>query len=176
MDTETGLTAAFTAYAAGRLFDCLANIERCVGLLTVDQVWHRPNEVSNSIGNLALHLTGNVTQWTIAGLGGETFDRDRPSEFAERGPLPVEAVLPPLRGTVERACEVIERLDTASLTREYPIQGRTVTGLATVFHVVEHFSFHTGQVVSMTKLFTARDLSLYDPQGRGIDPLRGGSV
>lgn len=176
MPHDEALTRAFTAYATGRLLDCLANIERCAGLLSADQIWNRPNEVSNSVGNLALHLTGNVRQWIVAGLGGEPFDRDRPAEFAERGPLPLDSVLPPLRRTVERACEVIERLTPESLCREYPIQGRTVTGLATAFHVVEHFSFHTGQVVSTTKLLTDRDLSLYDPQGRRIDPLPPGSV
>ena len=174
--TSSALTSAFTSYATGRLLDCLANIERCAGLLTVEQIWTRPNEVSNSVGNLALHLTGNVTQWIAAGLGGEAFDRDRPSEFAERGPLPIDQALPPLRQAVERACAIIEGLTPESLARDYPIQGRTVTGLAAVFHVVEHFSFHTGQIVSTTKLLTGRDLSLYDPQGRRIGELKGGSV
>lgn len=176
MTIDATLTHAFTAYATGRLLDCLANAERCVGLLTVEQVWHRPNDVSNAIGNLALHLTGNVTQWILEGLGGEPYDRNRPAEFAERGPLPAEVVLPPLREAVERACGVIKRLTPESLVREYLIQGRIVTGLAATFHVVEHFSFHTGQIVSTTKLLTGRDLSLYDPQGRRIGPLGGGSV
>ena len=64
----------------------------------------------------------------------------------------------------------------SALLCEHPIQGRTVTGLAAVYHAVEHFSFHTGQIVSTTKLLTGRDLSLYDPQGRRVAPLRGGSV
>jgi uncharacterized damage-inducible protein DinB len=170
------LTPAFTRYATGRLDDCLANIERCVGLLTVEQLWERPNEVSNPVGNLVLHLTGNVRQWIVGGLGGEEFDRDRPGEFAERGPLTMDQVLPPLRATVESACRVIEKLDAESLVQEFVIQGRTVTGLAAVFHVVEHFSFHTGQVVSTTKLLTGRDLSLYDAEGRRIEPLPGSSV
>jgi uncharacterized damage-inducible protein DinB len=175
-DQSVMLAAAFAAYATGRLHDCLANVERCAGLLTVEQVWHRPNEVSNSVGNLILHLAGNVRQWILKGLAGEPFDRDRPREFAERGPLPTEQILPPLRQTVERACDAIASLSPEALLREYPIQGRTVTGLAAVFHVVEHFSFHAGQVVSTTKLLTGRDLSLYDPQGQRIGPLRGGSV
>lgn len=170
------LPSAFTGYATGRLQDCLANIERCVGLLTVEQTWQRPNDVSNSVGNLVLHLTGNVRQWIVSGLGGEPFDRDRPAEFAERGPLPTEEIRAGLRNVVRRANEIIGGLSSTALEREYSIQGRTVTGVAAVFHVVEHFSFHTGQIVSMTKLFTGRDLSLYDPQGQRIDRLEGGSV
>jgi len=170
------LSSAFTAYATGRLDDCLANIERCVGLLTLEQTWQRPNEVSNSVGNLVLHLTGNVRQWIVAGIGGEPFDRNRPAEFAERGPLPQEEMLAALRGVVTRANDVIGSLNASELERAYPIQGRIVTGVAAVFHVVEHFSFHTGQIVSMTKLFTGRDLSLYDARGMRIDTLKGGSV
>jgi uncharacterized damage-inducible protein DinB len=170
------LRSAFTSYATSRLDDCLANIERCVGLLTVEQTWQRPNDVSNSVGNLVLHLTGNVRQWVIAGIGGEPFQRDRPAEFAERGPLPQAQILAGLRDVVVRADQVIAGLSAADLEQEYSIQGRTVTGIAAVFHVVEHFSFHTGQIVSMTKLFTGRDLSLYDPQGMRIDRLKGGSV
>lgn len=176
MNDSQPLSEAFNDYATGRLEDCLANIERCVGLLTVEQIWQRPNDVSNSIGNLVLHLTGNVRQWIVAGLGGEEFDRDRPAEFSQRDPLPVAAILPPLRSTVEAACAVIRKMNTDSLAREYTIQYRAVPGLAAVFHVVEHFSFHTGQIVSTTKLWTGRDLSLYDAQGRRIEPLKGGSV
>lgn len=173
---ESLLTSAFTAYATGRLVDCLANIERCVRLLTVEQAWQRPNDVSNSVGNLVLHLNGNVRQWIIAGLGGEPFVRDRPAEFAARGPLPSDEILTRLRESILRANQSIAELDAAQLSRDYDIQGRTVTGLAATFHVVEHFSFHTGQIVSMTKLFTGQDLSLYDPQGQRIGTLEGGSV
>jgi uncharacterized damage-inducible protein DinB len=172
----TFIASAFTGYATGRLDDCLSNIERCVGLLTLEQVWRRPNDVSNSVGNLVLHLTGNVTQWINAGLGGDRFDRDRPAEFSQRDPIPVENILPPLRKAMSRACDLIEALTPEELARDYPVQGRTVTGLAAVFHVVEHLSFHTGQIVSTTKLFTGRDLSLYDPQGQRTAPLRGRSV
>lgn len=145
MSHDHALVDAFNAYAVGRLQDCLENIKRCTDLLTRDQIWQRPNEVSNSIGNLVLHLTGNVRQWIVSGLGEEHFDRNRPAEFAERGPLPTDQILTPLREAVAQAVTIIGNLSPESLARNYSIQGRTVTGLAATFHVVEHFSFHTGQ-------------------------------
>ena len=150
------LTAEFTHYAATKLADSLAQIERCLHLLTVEQIWQRPNEVSNSIGNLVLHLTGNVRQWILAGLGGEAFDRDRPTEFARREPLPAGEIGGRLRSTVEAACRVIRGLTADDLARTVSIQDYEISALAAVFHVVEHFSLHTGQIVYAAKLHLNR--------------------
>lgn len=172
MPTPT-LATQFTAFAADKLEDSLANIRRCVELLDDEGVWWRPNEVSNSIGNLLLHLTGNVRQWIVAGLGGETFDRDRPAEFSDHGSRPVDEIVADLADVVTRAATVIRSLDEPALVAVRAVQYREVTGTAIVFHVVEHFSLHTGQIVSTTKLRLNRDLSLYDPEGRrltGADP------
>ena len=165
-----GLTAVFVDYAIAQLRDSLWNIERCVGLLSTEQLWKPPNTFSNSIGNLVLHLTGNVRQWILDGLTGTSSDRDRPAEFAACELLPATVILPPLQATVADACTVLAALSMDDLHRSVPIQGRTVAGLVAVFHVVEHFSFHTGQIVLVTKLLTNRDLSLYDPQGKRIVP------
>ena len=159
----------FCNYARNKLADNLAQIERCAGLLTDEQLWSRPNDVSNSIANLILHLTGNVRQWIVAGIGGETFDRDRPSEFACRDIRPAAEILPPLRETVSRACQIIESLTAERLAEATAIQGYEVSVTAAVFHVVEHFSLHTGQIVYQTKILTGQDLSLYDPQGKRLD-------
>jgi uncharacterized damage-inducible protein DinB len=164
----------FCTYAATRLRDGLKQIEKCLSLLTVEQVWTRPNEVSNSIGNLVLHLTGNVRQWIIASIGDEPFQRDRPAEFAQRASLPKEQIVPPLQQTVARAAEVIVGLSAARLLARVTIQGYDVTVLAAVFHVVEHFSLHTGQIVYQTKILTGLDLSLYDAQGQRIDGRQAG--
>ncbi len=157
---------AVTAFATDKLTQQRRQITRCLRLLDDQQIWHRANAHCNSIGNLVLHLSGNVRQWINAGLGGQPFRRDRPAEFAERGPLPPDALLTRLTETVHAAAAVIGRLDAAALEQRYTIQGYEVTGVVALFHVVEHFSLHTGQIVHITKTFCDADLSLYDEQGR----------
>src|SRR5689334_18109177 len=104
------LQSEFCTYGATKLRDNLRTIEKCLSLLTVDQVWTRPNAVSNAIGNLVLHLRGNVQQWIVAGIGGQDFARDRPAEFAQRDALPIDQILPPLQTTVDYAANVISGL------------------------------------------------------------------
>lgn len=171
---STILRDEFCHYAATKLRDGLLQIEKCLALLSVAQVWNRPNDVSNAVGNLVLHLTGNVRQWVVQSIGGVDFTRDRASEFAQREPLLKDEILPPLRETVEQACQVIEGLSPERLRERVIIQGYDVSILAAVFHVVEHFSLHTGQIIYQTKLLTGLDLSLYDTQGKRLDGRRQG--
>lgn len=167
MDTHA-LLSEFAQAVCRKLRQDLDQIARCVALLDAEQLWQRENTHCNSVGNLLLHLTGNVRQWILHGLGGEAFDRDRPGEFAARGPLPVEAALGPLTETVKRAIALIGALPPADFAQRRAIQGYDVTTLLAVFHVAEHFSFHTGQIVHMTKALRDVDLSLYDEQGRRL--------
>lgn len=136
----------------------LPHIVECLQHLSEEEIWWRPNSASNSAGNLVLHLCGNVRQWIIAGLGGAEDKRERDREFAERGPIPRQALITQLRRTIRDACRVIARLSDESLTRKYTIQGYHVTGLDAAFHVAEHFGYHTGQIIYITKLKRARDL------------------
>ena len=159
------LADEFVDYARRKLREHAEQIARCARLLHETEIWHRTNAHTNSVGNLILHLTGNVRQWIVAGLGGETFVRDRPAEFAERGPRPTAEILGELQAVVERALEVLARLDVRALEARYSIQGYDVSGAAAVFHVVEHFSGHTAQIVHITKLLKDVDLSLYDAAG-----------
>lgn len=165
----------FCDYAQTRLNDNLRQIEKCLSLLSIEQVWTRPNDVSNAIGNLVLHLNGNVRQWIVASIGGVPFERNRPAEFAQREPLSSDAILPPLQQTLQEANAVIEKLDKERLGQRTTVQGYNVSVLAAVFHVVEHFSLHTGQIVYQTKILTGLDLSLYDAQGRRIDGRTAGT-
>jgi uncharacterized damage-inducible protein DinB len=137
----------------------LPRIERCLKELSEEQIWWRRNDASNSVGNLALHLAGNVRQWIVSGLGGAPDSRRRGEEFAERGPVPRDRLELVLRRAVGDACKVLRRLQAKDLMRSYQIQGLRVSGLNATLHVVEHFAFHTGQIVFVTKQLAGRDLA-----------------
>lgn len=163
------LAREFVGYASQKLGQHLAQVERCVGLLEPGEVWHRVNAHTNSVGNLVLHLAGNVRQWILGGVGGAPQHRDRPAEFAARGPQPGTDALADLSAVVRRALEIIAGLDAAGLAGRRRIQGYDVSVLTAVFHVVEHFAGHAAQIVHMTKALRDVDLSLYDAQGRRLD-------
>ena len=164
MSPETG--GAFLAEARRHLReDYLPKIERCLGRLTDEQVWWRASERSNSVGNLLLHLEGNLRQWVVSGAGGAEEARVRDREFAERQQLSREILLASLRATVEEADEALARLDPAALLETGRVQGLDVTLLAAVFHAVEHFSMHTGQIILLTKMLADEDLAFYDFSG-----------
>jgi uncharacterized damage-inducible protein DinB len=133
-------------------------IDRCLSLLTEEEIWWRPNAASNSAGNLVLHLCGNVRQWIISGLGGAPDVRVRDKEFSERGPIPRRALVARLRATVAEARRVLNRLSAEALRRKYTIQGYRVTGMVAAAHVYEHFSHHAGQIIYITKMKRGRKL------------------
>ena len=125
--------------------------------------------------NLLLHLRGNITQWLLGGIGGRSFIRDRRAEFARRGALPTKDLMDGLAQTVDEACLVLRSATAADLARAHTIQGYAVTGIAAVMHAVEHFAFHTGQIVTTTKWLLDVDLSLYDAEGHRLDERREGT-
>jgi uncharacterized damage-inducible protein DinB len=136
----------------------LPRIEACLRALSPEQIWWRANPASNSAGNLALHLEGNVRQWIVSGLGGSPDHRRRKVEFSERGPIPRRVLLARVRKAVVEADRVLQKLDGAALERTYSIQGFRVSGVEVVFHVAEHFSHHAGQIILLTKLLGGKDL------------------
>jgi uncharacterized damage-inducible protein DinB len=168
-DATDGLARDLLDHSAERLTHYLGQIERCAGLLTTEQLWNRPNAHVNSVANLILHLTGNVRQWILGGVGGEMVERDRPAEFAARDGRPASEVVPPLRDAVERAIATMRGLDALRLAEPRTIQGYPVRVGVAVLHVVEHFAYHAGQIVHATKWLADVDLSLYDAQGRRLD-------
>jgi len=173
MRKATSLSRQFLARAEHTLLrHHLPRIESCLKLLSAEEIWWRPNAASNSVGNLALHLAGNVRQWIVSGLGGAADVRRRDQEFTERGPVPRAQLVTSLRRTVLEACRVLRRLSDADLARTYSIQKFRVTGLGTVLHVVEHFAFHSGQIIFITKQVRGRDLAFTHLPGERRRPVR----
>jgi len=140
--------------------DFLPKIERCLELLSDQQIWWRANPQSNSIGNLLLHLSGNVRQWIVSGIGGMIDARDRDAEFAARAIIPRHELLGKLKQTLSEADNALAKFDSGRLLERMHVQGCDVTALEAILHVVEHFSMHTGQIILLTKLITAQDLKL----------------
>ncbi len=141
--------------------DFLPKIRSCLSLLDDAEIWWRPNQHSNSIGNLILHLSGNVRQWIVSGLGGAPDERLRDAEFKARGGMTRSELLRQLEATLEEAVTTLQGLDPDSLERTFQVQAYEVTGLQAIFHVVEHFSYHTGQILFITKQLEDVDLGFY---------------
>lgn len=151
----------FLHYAVAKLLQLTDRIEACLEQLTVEQIWARGSESENAIGNLVLHLNGNVRQWILSNLGGEPDTRVRDSEFAARSGAAASDLAHMLKDTAQRAASTISNLTTGQLTAMYSIQKYEVSGVDVVFHVVEHFSQHTGQIIFATKMLTGTDAGFY---------------
>jgi hypothetical protein len=158
--TDGRIAKLFLAAARNDVARYLGRTIRCLRLLTEEEIWWRPNAASNSAGNLVLHLSGNLRQWIISGLGGAPYVRVRAEEFSARRVLPRRVLVAQLTETVREACRVLRRLPPEALTRKYRIQGFRVTGLAAVAHVYFHFAHHAGQIIYLTKFKRGRDLRL----------------
>lgn len=170
MTVETNLAPLFVEYSRSKLLDQYwPRLRTVVTPLSDEQVWWRPNPASNSIGNLLLHLNGNVYQWLVASFKKLPDDRNRPVEFNERRRLPLREMLANLESTMREASRVFEHLTAADLAATWQIQGYTVTGLAAVYQVVEHFGMHYGQILYVTKAMRGEDFGFYrelDQTGR----------
>ncbi len=150
----------FVKYAADKLEQYCSRIEICVDKLTPEQIWMRGTDHSNAIGNLVLHLNGNVRQWILHGVGGSQDDRQRDAEFAARE-FDVDGLKLRLRSTVDEAAALIRSLPASRLSGEFSVQNYNVTVLEAIMHVVEHFSGHTAQIIFITKFVTGEDLGFY---------------
>jgi len=144
-----------------RLNQLASRIDDCLGRLDDGQVWFRGGENQNAVGNLVLHLAGNVRQWIVSGVGGSPDLRERDAEFGARGGAGVQELRERLGSTVCEAAAVIAGVPPARLADRLRIQGYDVTVLEAIYHVVEHFAQHTGQIVFATKAATGEDLGYY---------------
>lgn len=151
----------FLDCSARRLRQTCRRIEDCLARLSDDQIWTRGAENENAVGNLVLHLGGNVRQWILGGVGGQPDLRRRDAEFAARSGLAGGTLAQQLRDTVAEAIGVIEALAPARLTEKILVQNYDLSVLEAIYHVVEHFSGHAGQIIFATKLLTGEDLGFY---------------
>ncbi|WP_378174557.1 DinB family protein [Aquimarina sp. SS2-1] len=148
-----------------RLDESVRMITISLEQLSEDHIWKRFNESSNSIGNLILHLCGNITQYAIASLGNQEDKRDRDVEFKASDGFSKAQLLSKLKNTVEQAKTTLLDCSFSELMRKREVQGFSFSGIGIAIHVTEHLSYHTGQIAFWTKQLKNKDLGFYD----GID-------
>lgn len=149
------------------LEESIPRLRKCLEKMTSKQIWYRPNTHTVSAGNLVLHLCGNVRQWLISGLGGNPDQRIRQREFDEKGPIATKELLQMLDELALKIDQVLTSLPQADLTATRKIQGFEVNGVSILVHVVEHFSYHVGQVTFMVKSRLGVDMGYY--RGKDLD-------
>lgn len=160
--SDQSLATLFLEFSRTKLLDQYwPRLRETVESLTDEQIWWRPNPACNSVGNLILHLNGNVGQWLVASFAKGEDTRNRPAEFAERRRIPGKDLLERLRLTLEDAATVLAHLTPDELATTYKIQGYTVSGLSAVYQVVEHFGLHYGQILYIAKSLRGEDLGFY---------------
>jgi uncharacterized damage-inducible protein DinB len=137
-----------------KIITCLKELEEA-------ETWKRPNQNSNSVGNIILHLCGNIRQYAISSLGQIEDIRERDKEFSADGGYSKSELLKKLTDTVEQAKNIIKNSSEAELLRKRQVQGFTHSGVGIIVHVTEHYSYHTGQIIFWTKLLRDKDLGFY---------------
>jgi uncharacterized damage-inducible protein DinB len=160
----------FVEYSVTKLEQLAQRIATCLGMLDEERIWARGNANENAIGNLVLHLCGNVRQWIVAGVGGAADTRQRDAEFAALGGVAPADLAAKLHATVAEAAQVIRALPADRLAERMVVQVYDVSNLEAIYHVVEHFSMHTGQVLFATKMLTGEDLGFYRHLQGGSPP------
>jgi len=159
---DSNLSSLFLKFSRHKLLEQYwPRLKGCVESLTEEQIWWRPNEASNSIGNLLLHLNGNVRQWLISSFEDCEDNRNRAAEFNAPDRIPASALLHQFGATMEEASKVLSRLTEKELLAPMAIQGYKITGLDAIYQVVEHFGLHYGQIAYITKMLRNEDLGFY---------------
>jgi uncharacterized damage-inducible protein DinB len=146
-----------------RLFEeGIPRIKKCLNLLTEEEIWYRPNENSNSVGNIILHLCGNVRQWLGAGLGKLPKVRKRDEEFSTKGGFNKKEILEKLEKLQEMSEDILSKVTYEDLLAVHEVQVYQETGLSILMHVTEHFSYHVGQITYFVKAKKDLDTGYYE--------------
>ena len=151
----------FLNFSADKLEQLHGRIQDCLARLTPEQIWARNSENGNAVGNLVLHLSGNVRQWIGSGVAGLPDHRERDAEFDARGGMAPAELSDLLETRVAEAVVIVRKVPAARLIERIQPQGHDVTVLEAIAHVVEHFSQHAGQIILLTKMLTGADLGYY---------------
>jgi len=163
---QADIAALFLAHSNAKLNEMTRTICDCLGRLNEAQIWHRGGAHENAIGNLILHLCGNMRQWIMHGVGGQLDVRTRDLEFSATAGYTGSELLGLFQATVAEAAAVISATSAAHLAERITPQGRDVTVLEAIYQVVGHVQQHAGQIVLLTKQMTAKDLDLTIPRPR----------
>lgn len=145
-----------------RIFDeCFPRIKQCLGELKTEEIWHKPNEQSNSIGNLVLHVCGNLRQYVLSGLGKQNDYRNRDAEFSNVDGMVAAELIQKMDALQKEMDAVLLRISDQDLIQPKNIQGFKLNTISVLIHVTEHLSYHTGQIAFYTKLLKNIDLKFY---------------
>ncbi|HWO02600.1 MAG TPA: DinB family protein [Blastocatellia bacterium] len=128
-----------------------AQIRSCVEELSEEQLWWRPNEQANSVGNLVLHMSGSMRHYLSNRVGGIQYERDRPAEFAERGPVPKQQLLETFDETIRQAAQILDSFDTSRFLDATDEPNYVPTVFDLIFNIAIHLATHAGQIVYVTK-------------------------
>lgn len=155
------ITKEFISQSIYRIEINLPRIEKCLNELSEEEIWKKPNSSSNSIGNLILHLCGNITQYIISGLAGKPDNRNRGSEFAAKEGFTKSQLLEKITLVINESVSVIKNITEEDLIKSRSVQGYNLSGIAIIVHVTEHLSYHTGQITFWTKCLKDKDMGYY---------------
>ncbi|MEI6086186.1 MAG: DinB family protein [Bacteroidota bacterium] len=155
------ISADFKDQSIYRIRESHKRIIACMDMLDESQIWLKPNTALNSMGNLVLHLCGNITQYIISTLGGAPDHRNRDAEFAAVGGKSKEELKSAFNTVIEQSIQCIKNVGDADLSTIKKVQVYDLTGVGIIIHVTEHLSYHTGQIAFLTKLLLERDLGFY---------------
>ena len=135
-----------------------AQIRTCIGELSDEQLWWRPNEQANSVGNLVLHLSGSMRHYLLRGIGKIEYERDRPGEFSERGPIPREQLLATFDDTIQQANELLSAFDSSRFSEPSDEPDYVPTLFDVIYNISIHLATHAGQIVYITKMLNQGSL------------------
>jgi uncharacterized damage-inducible protein DinB len=147
-----------------------AKIRQALLAMPAERIWWRANPQSNSAGNLVLHLAGNVRQWIVSGIGGAPDVRQRDAEFQADGGYTAQELISLLESVLVEVDSTLARVDPGQLLESRSIQGRETNVLSAIYHVVEHFSTHAGQILLLGKMFAADGAIRFYDDARNAAP------